>query len=330
MTLEDTLSKLNKKTRQRVYAASEVKIEKLPTASLGLNNVLSGGLGVARQSLLWGNKSAGKSGLMLQTVAAAQKQGISCAWVDAENSIDPQWCARLGVDTSQLLVAGTRSIDDMTAIVCDLLESNIGLLVVDSISALLPSTYFEKNDELKEGLEGTRQIGTASKELGIAVNKFNYLNKETTLVLISQARNQFNSFGASLKPMGGEAMKYYSSTIVKLWSSPAVGEQILSEETVGDKIVKRPIGRAVTATVEFNKIGPPNQVAEYDFYYDGNNIGINQVGEMVKLAVPAGLIEKSGSWYSLEGQSIQGERNVADWLRQNPDVQEDIRKRLGV
>lgn len=328
MSIEDILAKLGKKTRERVEAASKLEIEKLELASIGLNTALLGGVGMGRQTLVWGNKSAGKSSMCLQSVGIAQKAGLSCAWIDSESSFDPVWAASLGVDTDQLLVSPVKDIDSWTAVSCDLMTSGIDVLVSDSISSLIPSTYFEKPDELKDGLEGTKQIGTMSKELGIAVNKFNYVNKKTALILISQARNKFNTYGAQLQPMGGEAMKYYSSTVIKLWSSASEREQILADTTRGDKIISTPVGRPVTFTVEFNKIGPPNQSGQYDFYYGGDNVGVDQIGEIADLAEKLGIINKGGAWYSYGQEKFQGRQKMVNWLRGNPIAVEEITQRV--
>lgn len=324
MSIEDILAKLDKKTRQRVEAASNLEIEKLELASIGLNAALLGGVGMGRQTLVWGNKSAGKSSMCLQSVGLAQKAGLSCAWIDSESSFDPIWAASLGVDTNELLVSPVKDIDSWTAVTCDLMKAGVDVVVADSISSLIPSTYFEKNDELKEGLEGTKQIGTMSKELGIAVNKFNYVNKKTALILISQARNKFNTYGAQLQPMGGEAMKYYSSTVIKLWSSASEREQIMTDITRGDKIISTAVGRPVTFTIEFNKIGPPNKSGQYDFYYGGDHVGVDQIGEIADIAEKAGIINKGGAWYSYGDEKFQGRQKLVNWLRENPAEAETI------
>lgn len=328
MSIEDILAKLDKKTRQRVEAASNLEIEKLETASIGLNAALLGGVGKGRQTLVWGNKSAGKSSMCLQTIGLAQKLGMNCAWIDSESSFDPQWAERLGVDTQELIVSPAKDIDSWTAVICDLMNAGVDAIVADSISSLIPSTYFEKNDEMKEGLEGTKQIGTMSKELGIAVNKFNYINKKTALILISQARNKFNTYGAQLQPMGGEAMKYYSSTVIKLWSSASEREQIMADITRGDKIINKPVGRPVNFTIEFNKIGPPNQTGIYDFYYDGDFVGVDQIGEIADLAEKSGVISKGGAWYNYGEQKFQGRQRLVNWLRENPVVAEEISQKV--
>jgi|SRR5687767_913213 len=324
MNIDDILAKLDKKTRSRVLAAQNVSVERLPLASVGLTSALNGGVGKGRQTLIWGNKSAGKSSMCLQTVAEAQKQGQSCAWIDAEASFDPHWAEQLGVDTSQLIVSPIKSIGDFTAVGCDLMHAGIDVLVADSISALLPSTYFEKEDEMKDGLEGTKQIGTVSKELGIAVNKFNYANKNTALILISQARNQFNTYGAVLKPMGGQSMQYFSSTIIKLWSSASEREQITKDVTVGDRIVPTKVGRPVNWTVEYNKIGPPMEIGAYDFYYAGDQLGVDVIGEIATMAEVRGIIHKGGAWYSYGENKFQGKHRLISWLHENPAVVEEL------
>lgn len=333
MSLEDVLSKLDSRTRKRVQAASEIAVEKIPTASIGLNAKLGGGFGAGRQTLIYGNKSASKSSSMLQTVAVNQKQGKVCAWIDAENSYDPEWAARLGVNNSELIVSPVKSIDDFAGVGVDLMNAGVDLLIADSISSLLPSTYFvkdKKEEELQEGLDGTRQIGTASKELGVAINKFNYANQNTALVLISQVRNQMNTYGASLKPTGGQAVMFFSSTVIKLWSSASEREQITADITRGDKIIKSPVGREVTYTVEYNKIGPPNQIGTYDFYYAGDNVGIDQIGEVADQAEAMGLIHKGGAWFTYGDNRFQGRAKLVSWLKDNPTICEEIEREINV
>ncbi len=327
MDINDILAKLDKKTRQRVLTAQEVSMEKLPLSSIGLTQALNGGLGYGRQSVIYGNKSAGKTSMLLQTIANAQKEGKTAAWIDAEQSFDPSWATSLGVDTAQLIISPVKTIPEFTAVGVDLLNAGIDIMVTDSISALLPSTYFEKEDELKEGLEGTKQIGTASKELGIAVNKFNYANTKTANILISQVRNQFNTYGASQKPMGGFALMFFSSTVVKLWSSAAEREQIMGEEIYGDKIRQKPVGRPVTWTVEYNKIGPPNVVGQYDFYYK-NDIGVDSIGEIADLAEQMGIIKKGGAWYSYRDDKFQGRAKLVAWLKENIDIVNDLKSQV--
>jgi recombination protein RecA len=328
MSFDEVYAKLSKRTKDRLKLASEVSKEILPTASVKLNKDLGGGFGKGRQTVVWGNKSAGKTSMLLQTIAEAQKRGEVCAWVDAEGSYDPEWATRLGVDNSKLLISDSKSIDSVTADIVDFLEAEIDLVILDSISAILPSTYFEKDDELKEGLDGTRQIGTVSKELAVAVNKFNYVNKKTALVLISQLRNKIGSYGAMADMAGGEAMKFFSTTIVKLWSSASEKEQLTGEVTRGDKVIKKPIGRPVNYTITYNKLGQPNLTGSYDFYYAGDLIGIDQVGEIVDMAEEEGIIKKSGAWYYYGDEKFQGRAKIVQYLKDNVSIREAIESRV--
>lgn len=328
MSFDDVYAKLSKKTKDRLKLASDITKEILPTASVKLNKDLGGGFGKGRQTVVWGNKSAGKTSMILQTIAEAQKRGEVCAWVDAEGTYDTEWATKLGVDNEKLLMSESKSIDAVVADVIDFMQAEVDLVVVDSISALIPSTYFEKDDELKIGLDGTKQIGTVSKELAIAVNKFNYVNKKTALVLISQLRNKINTYGAAPDMVGGEAMKFFSSTIVKLWSSPSEKEQIQGDTVKGDKIVKKSIGRPVHYTITFNKLGPPNQNGSYDFYYDGNSVGIDQVGEIVDLAEEMDIIHRGGAWYSYGDEKFQGRPRMVQYLKDNASVREEIEQKV--
>ena len=328
MSFDEVYARLNKRTKDRIKFASEISKEILPTASVKLNKDLGGGFGKGRQTVVWGNKSAGKTSMLLQTIALAQKRGEVCAWVDAEGSYDPEWAAKLGVDNDKLIMSESKSIDGVTADVVDFLEAEVDFVVVDSISALLPSTYFEKDDELKSGLDGTRQIGTASKELGVAVNKFNYANKRTALVLISQLRNKINTYGAVGDMAGGEAVRFFSSTIVKLWSSASEKEQITGEVSRGDKLIKKPVGRPVHYTITYNKLGSPNQTGSYDFYYAGDQIGIDRVGEVVDLAEEEGIIHKGGAWYSYGDEKFQGRHRMVEYLKQNISILEEIEQKV--
>lgn len=328
---DQLLAKLDKKTQERMRLGSELEIKKFETSSLGLNRALGGGFGHGRQSLIYGSKSAGKSSLLLESIGQAQKEGKSCAWIDAEGSYDQEWASRLGVDTSKLLVFKDKSIHDMISTGTDLMRAKVDVLVVDSISALIPSNYFEKNEELADGLDQTKQIGTQSKELGIAFNKFNYVNDNTALIFISQLRNKFTQYGASLKPQGGEAIQFFSSTVVKLFATAADREQIQEEVVFGDSVIQRPVGRKVTYTVEFNKIGPPSQIGEYDFYYRGD-VGIDGIGEIVDLSESAGFIKKGGAWYKFdydgEEKKIQGRAGVVKLLKADEGIREHFIRKI--
>jgi recombination protein RecA len=318
--LDNILAKLDPKTRARVKSAQDIKVEKQLTPSIGLNMSLKGGLGYGRQVLVWGNKSAGKSSFCLQMIAMAQKDGKACAWIDAEASYDQSWAESLGVDSSALIYSPAKTVNDMVDVATKLMDAGVDLIVVDSISALLPAIYFEKDGNEMKDLQDTKQIGAEAKDMTHAVKMLNYANKNTLLVLISQQRNQFGSMHASHIPTGGMAVKFFSSTVIKLWSSEAEANAIKSGIKVGDKIIEQRVGRPVNWIIDYNKLGPPNQSGQYDFYYQGDSLGVDRVGETLDVAEMCGIVEKGGAWYTVNGERFQGRAKAVAYLKENPDV----------
>ena len=324
IVIDDVLAKLDPKTRARVQSAVDVQIHKQKTPSIGLNLALHGGLGYGRQVLVWGNKSAGKSSFCLQMIALAQKEGKTCAWIDAEHSYSPEWAEQLGVDSSKLIYSPAKTVNDMVDVAAKLMEAEVDLIVVDSISALLPAIYFEKDGNEMKDLQDTKQIGAEAKDMTHAVKMLNYANKNTLLVLISQQRNQFGSMHASHIPTGGMAVKFFSSTVIKLWSSEAEANAIKAGVKVGDKIIEQRVGRPVNWIIDYNKLGPPNLSGQYDFYYQGDILGVDRVGETLDVAEMCGIVEKGGAWYTVNGERFQGRAKAVAYLKENPKVVEKL------
>ena len=320
ISLEDIMSKLDPKTRARVQSAQNVQVHKQLTPSIGLNVALKGGLGYGRQILVWGNKSAGKSSFCLQMIALAQQEGKTCAWIDSEASYDQSWAEQLGVDSSSLIYSQAKTVNDMVDVGVKLMEAGVDVIVVDSISALLPGIYFEKDGNEMKDLQDTKQIGAEAKDMTHAVKMLNYANKNTLLVLISQQRNQFGSMHASHIPTGGMAVKFFSSTVIKLWSSEAEANAIKAGVQVGDKIIEQRVGRPVNWIIDYNKLGPPNLSGQYDFYYQGESLGVDRIGETLDVAEMYGLIEKGGAWYTINGERFQGRAKAVAYLRENAEV----------
>jgi recombination protein RecA len=320
ISLEDIMAKLDPKTRARVQSAQNVQVHKQLTPSIGLNVALKGGLGYGRQILVWGNKSAGKSSFCLQMIALAQQEGKTCAWIDAEASYDQSWAEQLGVDSSSLIYSQAKTVNDMVDVGVKLMEAGVDVIVVDSISALLPGIYFEKDGNEMKDLQDTKQIGAEAKDMTHAVKMLNYANKNTLLVLISQQRNQFGSMHASHIPTGGMAVKFFSSTVIKLWSSEAEANAIKAGVQVGDKIIEQRVGRPVNWVIDYNKLGPPNLSGQYDFYYQGECLGVDRIGETLDVAEMYGLVEKGGAWYTINKERFQGRAKAVAYLRDNPKV----------
>ena len=328
MITEEILAKLDPKTRARLQLATTVSVEKQKTPSIGLTMGLKGGLGFGRQVLIWGNKSAGKSSFCLQMIGQAQKEGKTCAWIDAEASYDPVWAAKLGVDSDSLIYSPAKSINDMVDVAQQLMEAGVDIIVVDSISALLPAIYFEKDSSDLKKLEDTKQIGAEAKDMTHAVKMLNYANKNTLLVLISQQRNQFGSMHASHIPTGGMAVKFFSSTVIKLWASEADANAIKSGIQVGDKIIEQKVGRPVNWIIDYNKTGPMGLSGQYDFYFQGDKVGVDAVGEILDTAEMMGIVQKGGAWYTVNEERFQGRAKAVEYLRENPDVAEKIKAEI--
>ena len=328
MITEEILAKLDPKTRARVQLATTISVEKQRTPSIGLNMALKGGLGFGRQVLVWGNKSAGKSSFCLQMIADAQKNGKTCAWIDAEASYDAEWAGKLGVNSETLIYSPAKSINDMVDIAQQLMEVGVDIIVVDSISALLPAIYFEKDSTDLKKLEDTKQIGAEAKDMTHAVKMLNYANKNTLLVLISQQRNQFGSMHASHIPTGGMAVKFFSSTVIKLWSSEAEANAIKAGVQVGDKIIEQRVGRPVNWIIDYNKLGPPNLSGQYDFYYQGETLGVDSVGEVLDTAEMMGIVQKGGAWYTVNEERFQGRAKAVEYLRNNSKIVEKLQKEI--
>ena len=326
MTTEEVLSQLNPKLRKKISLGSEVpKTEFVQTPSFGLNRALNGGLPYGRQVLVWGNKSSGKSSFCLQTIANAQKEGKICAWIDAEMTFDQEWARILGVDIDKLIVSTARTMNDMVDVGTDLMKAGVDVIIVDSISALLPAIYFEKDSTELKQLENTKQIGAEARDMTNAVKMLNYANnqvKPTLLILISQARNNIGAMYVSQQPTGGMATKFYSSTIVKLFSSESDNQAIKGKIYVGDKIIEEKIGRKVRWDVQFSKTSPAFQSGEYDFYFRGDDVGVDSVADLVDTAEMLGLIERSGAWYTVEGERYQGREKLVLGVKENLDLQD--------
>jgi recombination protein RecA len=332
MNLEEIISQLDPKLRKLVSSANGVEIEKQKTPSIGLNKALNGGLAYGRQILLWGNKSAGKSSFCQQLIGMAQKEGKVCAWIDAEQSFDPAWAVRLGVDPQSLIYSSSRTINEMVDVATQLMSAGVDIIVVDSISALLPAIYFEKDSTELKQLENTKQIGAEARDMTNAVKMLNYANnqsKPTLLILISQQRNQIGAMYVSHAPTGGHAVKFFSSTVIKLWSSESDNQAIKDKVASGDKLIEKKVGRAVTWNIDFNKTGPAFVNGTYDFYFDSDHIGVDNVAEVVDIAEVNGIIERAGAWYTVLGERFQGRAKVVEWLRGNPEKVEELVRIIG-
>ena len=333
VSIEDVLAQLNPKLRKNILVGDEVpKTEYAATPSYGLNRALNGGLPYGRQVLVWGSKSSAKSSLCLQTIALAQAEGKVCAWIDAEMSYDKIWAEKLGVDTSKLIVSQARTINEMVDVGVNLIEAGVDVIVVDSITSLLPAIYFEKDSTELKQLENTKQIGAESRDFSNAWKMLNYANnkvKPTLLILISQSRNNINAMYTSQQPTGGQATKFYSSTVIKLFSSESDNQAIKGKIYVGDKAIEEKVGRKIRWELQFSKTSPAFQSGEYDFYFRGDNVGIDGIADLVDTAEMMGIVERTGAWYLLpDGSKVQGREGFVSRVREDLDLQAMIKAKI--
>jgi recombination protein RecA len=331
-TIEEALAMLDPRLRKRITSGIGIKTEMQPTPSPGLNRALGGGFPYGRQVLLWGSKSSAKSSLCLQTIGMAQKEGKLCAWIDAEMSYDEEWAQKLGVNTEELIYSEARSVNDMVEVAVGLIDAGVDLLVIDSISSLLPAVYFEKGSDELKALENTKQIGAESKDLKHAWLMLNYANNrnnKTLIIAISQSRNNIGAMYTQSVPTGGLTTQFMSSTIVKLFSSSSDAQAIKGKIKSGDKLIEQKIGRKVRWEVTNSKTSAPGDSAEYDFYYRGGLIGIDTIADLVDTAEASGLVNRTGAWYQLEdGTKLQGRDAFVDRVKEDLELQKSLLEAL--
>jgi len=314
MNFEDFVAGLDPKTAKRIKTAQQTKTIKLPLASYGMTKALNGGIAKGRITLLYGNSSSGKSLLMMQSVGLWQPQGLVCAWVDAEGAYEKEWAGRLGVDNNELILIQSKSSGKIEDEIRPLLEAKIDVLVIDSISDIMPEIFIGKDGSLNA--QGDRkQIGAHAKAVTALVNGILYSNEETAVVLISQTTTQIEQTYVKQVPHGGKKVQFAASQIIKLTSSNTDAKQIKGDVNVGEMTFQQPIGRKVDGMVEKNKLGPQHRICAYDMYYAGTAPGIDTIGEILDEAIKYDVIVKGGSWFKWSGMQWQGRDDTVEFFK---------------
>ena len=289
-----------------------LEIEAISTGSLGLDIALGiGGLPKGRIVEIYGPESSGKTTLALHVVAEAQKKGGACAFVDAEHALDPAYAKKLGVDINNLLISQPDAGEQALEIADTLVRSGaIDVLVIDSVAALVPRAELE--GEMGDALPGlqARLMSQALRKLTASISKSN-----TLVIFINQIRMKIGvMFGSPETTTGGNALKFYASVRLDIRRIGALKN--------GDDVV----GNHTRVKVVKNKVAPPFKVVEFDIMYGE---GVSKSGELIDLGEKAGVVEKSGSWYSYDGQRIgQGRENAKTYLREHPDVAQAIETKV--
>ena len=298
-----------------VMKMGDQPVAKIPTVSsgsLGLDIALGvGGLPYGRIVEIYGPESSGKTTLTLSAIAEAQKQGKTCAFIDAEHALDPVYAGKLGVRIDDLLVSQPDTGEQALEI-CDMLVRSgaVELIVIDSVAALVPKAEIE-------GEMGDSHMGLAARLMSQALRKLtgNIKRANCCVIFINQIRMKIGVvFGNPETTTGGNALKFYSSVRLDIRRIGAIrkGEEVVGSET-RVKVVK-------------NKVAPPFKQAEFDILYGE---GICRDGEIIVMGAKEGLIDKSGAWYSYKGERIgQGRENVRNYLRENPQITEEIESQI--
>ena len=287
-------------------------VETISTGSLGLDIALgAGGLPMGRIVEIYGPESSGKTTLTLEVIASAQREGKTCAFVDAEHALDPIYAAKLGVDINELLVSQPDTGEQALEI-CDMLTRSgaVDVIVVDSVAALTPRAEIE-------GDIGDSHMGLAARMMSQSMRKItgNLKRSNTMLIFINQIRMKIGvMFGNPETTTGGNALKFYASVRLDIRRIGAIKD--------GDEIV----GNETRVKVVKNKIAPPFKQAEFQIMYGQ---GISKEAELVDLGVKHNLIDKAGAWYSCNGDRIgQGKANVVKYLKENKKLATEIEGKL--
>lgn len=318
MDIDEILATLSPKIAKQYRLAATAKTELLPLASTRLTTALNGGIGKGRITTIFGNQSSGKSLIMMESVAKWQKMGQTVAWVDTEFVWDKVWAERLGVDNDNLILIQKKGAAAIADRVVPLIEAGIDAVVLDSISDIIPESYLDDDEKIKE-FNSTKQIGQHARSITRLINNLQYANENTTaIVLISQTTTDLSGMHPMQVPHGGKKVQFASSQIIKLTSSNTDAKAIKGDIWIGDRIITAPVGRTVLASVEKNKMGPQSRVCEYDIYYDGPFVGIDAIAEIVDDAVNYGVIDKGGAWLKYGDEQWQGRPALIKHAKENP------------
>ncbi len=291
---------------------ASAEIDTISTGSLGLDIALGiGGLPRGRIVEIYGPESSGKTTLALHVIAQAQKAGGACAFVDAEHALDPIYARKLGVDIDNLLISQPDAGEQALEIADTLVRSGaIDVLVVDSVAALVPRAELE-------GEMGDSHMGLQARLMSQALRKLTgSISKSRCMVIfINQIRMKIGvMFGNPETTTGGNALKFYASVRLDIRRIGAIKER--------DSV----IGNQTRVKVVKNKLAPPFRTVEFDIMYGE---GVSKIGELIDLGSQAGVVEKSGSWFSYDGQRIgQGRENAKSFLRDNPEIANAIEQKI--
>ena len=315
-SLKDTLADIDnhfgKGTVMRMGDRENLDIPSISTGSIGLDIALGiGGIPKGRVTEIYGPESSGKTTLTLQIIAQCQREGGTCAFIDAEHALDPQYAEKLGVNVDELLLSQPDTGEQALEVADMLVKSkSVDLVIIDSVAALVPRAEIE-------GEMGDHHVGLQARLMSQALRKItgNIQRSGATVVFINQIRMKIGvMFGSPETTTGGNALKFYSSVRLDIRRIGAVKE--------GDEV----IGNETRVKVVKNKVSPPFKQAEFQIMY---GMGINQEGEILDYGNKLGLVDKSGAFYKLDGETIgQGKTKASLFLKENAKVKNKLVKEI--
>ncbi len=314
--LEGALAQIEKQygkgSVMRMGEKTSMKIETISTGALALDLALGvGGLPRGRVTEIYGPESSGKSTLAMHVVAEAQRNGGTCAYIDAEHAMDPIYAAAIGVDVDQLLISQPDTGEQALEITDMLIRSGaLDVVVIDSVAALTPRAEIE-------GEMGDTHVGLQARLMSQALRKLtaNLNRSDTICIFINQLREKIGvMFGSPETTPGGRALKFYSSVRLDIRRIEAIKDGV---EIVGNR---------TRVKVVKNKVAPPFKQAEFDIMYGR---GISREGSIIDIGVDLGFVKKSGAWYTYEGEQLgQGRENAKTFLIENPEIMVEISERV--
>jgi recombination protein RecA len=324
MSLETFLATLDPKTAARVKTAENTEVVRLPLASYGITECLGGGIAKGHITLLYGNQSAGKSMVALESIAKWQSMGLVCALVDTERVYDKAWGARLGVNNDELILIQSKASGKIEDELRPLIYNKIDVVVIDSISEIMPDAFIDqKTGELMDQ-DHRKQMGAQAKAIKQLITGIEYMNEgDTAFLMLSQTTTEIGQTYVKQIPHGGKKMLFAASQIIKITSSNTEAKQIKGKDYVGTQVFETLIGRSVDAIVEKNKLGKQWTTCSYDIYYAGDSVGIDRVGEVVDEAIKFGAIKKGGAWFTFAEQQFQGRPALVKFFKGEPDQLDD-------
>ena len=319
-SLKEAMSRMEKQfgkgSVMRLGERSHMRVETTPTGSLSLDLALGGGLPKGRIVEIFGGEGGGKTTLTLHCIAEAQKKGQICAFIDAEHALNPEYAKTVGVDIDNLYISQPDNGEQALEIADTLIRSGaIGLVVIDSVAALVPRAEVEgEMGDLTVGLMA-RMMSQGCRKLASTAGK-----SGTTVIFINQIREKIGvMYGNPETTPGGRALKFFASVRLRVGGSEAI------------KSGSENIGKRCKVSIPKNKIAPPFREAEFDLIYGK---GINKYGDILDLGVKFGIIQKGGAWFTIGEERFQGRDGTRAYLEENPEIaaeiETEIRNKMGL